>query len=151
MHDQTHTDTALFRYPVWPNWDELSCFYWDPEDPWRRGSLGPERTLCPGRPPCLEPKWRSCSKVPHPLQEMRFIQDHQPTAISGVSRVHKGHREVKTPNDKKRGYSQVKRGKRSNKNRKESIQIIQLTGRSHILGVLPGKVKSTRGTWGQGV
>lgn len=58
---------TLCCYPVWPNWDELSCFYWDPEVPLRRGSLCPEWALCPGHPPCLEPKWRSCSKVPHPL------------------------------------------------------------------------------------
>lgn len=57
-------------YPVWPNWDELSCFYWGPEVRWRRGSL------CPGpRPPCLGPQWQRRSTVPHPLQEMRFIQD----------------------------------------------------------------------------
>lgn len=57
-------------YPVWPNWDELSCFYWGPEVRWRRGSL------CPGpRPRCLEPQWQRRSTVPHPLQEMCFIQD----------------------------------------------------------------------------
>lgn len=86
----TFTNTSPFRYPEWPNWDELSCFYWGPEGPWRRGCLGPERALCPGiacpgRPPCLEPKGLSCSTVPHPLQETCFIQDHQPTAMTGGS------------------------------------------------------------------
>lgn len=39
-----------------------------------------------------------------------------------------------------------RRGKRSNKNRKESIQIIQLTGKSHILGgVQVGRGGSTKG------
>lgn len=78
-------------YPVWPNWDELSCFYWGPEVRWRRGSL------CPGpRPPCLEPQWQRRSTVPHPLQEMRFIQDQPEQAANkqpvnshwGLSGVH---------------------------------------------------------------
>ncbi len=62
----------------------------------------------------------------------------------GVIRVHKGHRDVKTPDDKG-GNSQVKREK-SNKSQKESIQIIQLTGKSRILGVFQvGKGEGRKG------
>ncbi|CAB1417036.1 unnamed protein product [Pleuronectes platessa] len=124
----TQTNTAPCRYPVWPNWDELSCFYWGPAGPWRRGSRGPERALCPGCPPCLEPRLRSCSKVPHPLQEMRFIQDHQPTAIRG----HQGAQRSQGGQDSKRYSGQQGKGQRTGK---DSIHIIQLTGKSHIPGV----------------
>lgn len=101
-----------------------------------------------GAPPAWSRSGRAAPRFPTLCKRCASFRTTNQQPL-GLIRVHKGHREVKAPNDK-RGYSQVK-GERSNMNRKESIQIIQLTGKSHIRGVFQvGKSEGRRGTQEQG-
>lgn len=112
-----------------------------------RGSGAPSAQSglsAPGAPPARSRGGRAAPRFPTLCKRRASFRttNQQP---SGLIRVHKGHREVKTPNDRW-GQSQVK-GRRSNMKRKESIQIIQLKGKSQIRGVLQvRKGEGRRGT-----